>query len=35
MCLEVLDEKEGPVIGCGNAKGELFVWNVTENAKVD
>ena len=35
MCLEVLEEKEGLVVGCGNSKGELFVWDVTENEKIN
>ena len=35
MCLEVMEDEEGPVIGCGNSKGELFVWDVTENQKVN
>ena len=35
MCLQVLEEESGPVIGCGNSKGELFVWDVTENQNVN
>lgn len=35
MCLQVLEEETGPVIGCGNSKGELFVWDVTENKNVN
>lgn len=31
MCLDLLQEVEGPVLGAGNSKGELFVWDVTEN----
>jgi hypothetical protein len=31
MCLDLLDEDEGPVLSAGNSKGELFVWDVTEN----
>ena len=30
-CLEVMDSYEGPVLSCGNANGELFVWDITEN----
>ena len=30
-CLDVYETEEGPVLSCGNAKGELFVWDVTEN----
>ena len=34
MCLDLLDEKDGPIISAGNTQGELFVWDVTENQKV-
>ena len=30
-----MESEEGPIISCGNAKGELFVWDVTENKNVD
>lgn len=29
MCLDVLDDENGPVVSAGNQKGELFVWDVT------
>lgn len=35
FCLELMESEEGPIISCGNAKGELFVWDVTENKNVD
>lgn len=35
MCLEVLEDKEGPVLSVGNSHGQLFVWDVTENQQVD
>jgi hypothetical protein len=35
MCLDLLEEAEGPVLGAGNSKGELFVWDVTENERID
>lgn len=34
MCMDVLEEKDGPVLSVGNSKGELFVWDVTENEKI-
>lgn len=30
-----MESEEGPVIGCGNAKGELFIWDTTENQNID
>jgi len=29
MCLDLLEDPEGPVISAGNTNGELFVWDVT------
>ena len=31
MCLDLLDEEAGPILTAGNSKGELFVWDATEN----
>ena len=28
-CLDVLEGDDGPVVTCGNGKGELFVWDIT------
>lgn len=34
MCLDLLEQESGPVVSAGNSKGELFVWDVTENERV-
>ena len=35
MCLGMMEDQEGPVLAAGNGKGELFVWDVTEDERVD
>jgi hypothetical protein len=33
--MDVMELETGPVLSVGNQKGELFVWDVTENDQVD
>lgn len=33
-CLDLIEVAEGPVVTCGNGKGEVFVWDVTEDQNV-
>jgi hypothetical protein len=35
MCLDVLEDDAGPILSAGNTNGELFVWDVTENEKIN
>lgn len=30
-CLDLYETGDGPILSVGNGRGELFVWDVTEN----
>ena len=34
-CLDLYETESGPIVSCGNGKGELFVWDVTENQQFE
>lgn len=33
-CLDLMETDTGPILTCGNGKGELFVWDVTETQSI-
>lgn len=35
MCLDLLEDDAGPILSAGNTHGELFVWDVTENERIN